>query len=99
MKVMKLDVEGSNNDVEKIIQSYVDDLEAFDKYKNKYKSVMKELMKVKEEKLLFFKYVKDKNGWFFEYYCKRCSEYFVCECLSSACHKVHTWECGLIYEM
>ena len=26
MKVMKLDVEGSNSDVENIIQSYVDDL-------------------------------------------------------------------------
>ena len=43
MKVMKLDVEGSNNDVEQIIQSYVDDLIALDKHKKWFPKFKREL--------------------------------------------------------
>ena len=43
MSVVKFDICGSNYDVEKIIQSYIDDLNDMDKHKQKYSLVMNQL--------------------------------------------------------
>ena len=40
MSIVKFNITGSNDDVESIIQDYIDDLIAFDHHKQKYTPVM-----------------------------------------------------------
>ena len=74
---MKLDVVGSNDDIENIIQGYINDL----KLKDKYDTVMNELDMVMHDKprcvlVKYFGKIKGIIGYGGIYYCKRCKRTF-----------------------
>ena len=88
MSVVKFNISGSNNDVENIIQEYVDDL----KLKDKYDTVMNELVLVMHDKprcvlVEHIGKILDILGYCGIYYCKRCKEKF-------AALTTHNVECG-----
>ena len=73
---MKLDITGSNNDVENIIQDYIDDLVAFDKHKQKYSLVMNELIKYDTKYAFTGRWMKIHNVLLLNFHCKKCNHIF-----------------------
>ena len=76
---MKLDIIGSNNDIESIIQDYIDDLDAFDKHKEQYSPVMSELMIVmhKNPRYAFTgRLMKLNKIILLNFYCNKCKHTF-----------------------
>ena len=69
MSVVKFNIQGSNNDVENIIQEYIDDL----KLKDKYDTVMNELVLVMDKPRCVFV---TKNYPYYVYHCKNCNVFF-----------------------
>ena len=74
---MKLDIAGSNNDIESIIQDYIDDLEALDKHKKKYLLVMSELIQYKPRYAFIGRWMKfDNSIILLNFHCKQCNHIF-----------------------
>ena len=106
MSVVKIDIPGSNNDIENIIQGYINDLKDMDKHKEKYAPVMNELEMVMHNKprCAFVSHLNELSlaigGDVGLYHCKICKQFFSGNTVSHmecVCCKVKCLRDGFLY--
>lgn len=93
MSVVKFDIKGSNNDVENIIQDYIDDLIAFDKHKQKYSMVMNELIKHNIKYTFTGRWLKINSVILLNFYCRHCNHIFGGMQYPFGKIKAYCWKC------